>query len=116
MNNSGPDHQEEMEKGTQFMGEAPEFILDLTHCSDTQSRCQGSSGKYFLDTGEDGPKRREQMGSCQHCEREGRRPSNGGTVKPTLAHPFCGPITKELGETDRRKGEVTLYPIVFSTV
>lgn len=31
--------------------EDTEVILDLTHCSDDQLRCQGSSGKYCLECG-----------------------------------------------------------------
>lgn len=51
MNVGGPDHHEEIKKGTQLVGEDPEFILDLMHYSDTQSRCQGSRGKYCLEHG-----------------------------------------------------------------
>lgn len=51
MNDGGPDRREEIERGTQLVGEEPEFLLDSIHCSDTQSRCRGDSGKYCLKRG-----------------------------------------------------------------
>lgn len=51
MNDSGPDHHEETEGGTQLMGEDPNSLLDLMHCSDTQMGYQGSGGKRGLEHG-----------------------------------------------------------------
>lgn len=58
------------------------------------------------------PKRHEQAGSRQHGSKES---STRDMVKSTVAHPFCRVITKELGEIDRRKGEVSLF-ILYSAV
>lgn len=95
-------------KGTQFVGEDPESILDLMHYSDTQSRGQGSSGKYWLEMGEDGPKETWASRVTPARCRESRRAATG-TWLNQLAHPLCRAITKELGEIDRRKGEVSLF-------
>lgn len=57
------------------------------------------------------PRTHEPIGSCQHCDRKSRRPSNRGLVKWTTAHPLCRSATKVLGETERRKRKVSLFTL-----
>lgn len=109
INDGGPDHHEEAEEATQFMGDNSTFLLDLMHCSDTQSRDEGTVGTTIWNMSEGGPSSHVQIGSCQYklIGKNGGR-SNREMVNQ-LWHTHSIDQSKELGETERRKEEVSLF-------